>query len=61
LITVSIQIPDIEVIDVKQSGEKTADIIAKISHDLDEGSVIFQRMRNGIRKNIEGTNQNMYS
>jgi hypothetical protein len=36
VITVNIQIPDIEVIDVKQSGEKTADIIAKISHDLDE-------------------------
>jgi hypothetical protein len=48
----NIKIPDIEVIDLKKSGETTADIIAKISNDLDEGMVIFQRLRNGIRKNI---------
>ena len=60
-VTVHISIPDIQVIDVKKSGDTTADIIAKISNDLDEGTIIFQRLRNGIRKNIEGTNQNAYS
>lgn len=60
-VTLSIQIPDIEVIDLKKTGEATAEIIAKISNDLDEGTVIFQRLRNGIRKNIEWTNQNAYS
>ena len=51
-VNLDIKIPDIEVIDLKKSGEATADVIAKISHDLDEGTVIFQRLRNGIWKNI---------
>ena len=59
-VTLNIKIPDIEVIDLKQSGEKTADIIAKISNDLDEGTVIFQRLRNGVRNTISGSNQNGY-
>lgn len=59
-VTLNIKIPDIEVIDVKKSGEKTADIIAKISNDLDEWTIIFQRLRNWIRKNISGSNQNEY-
>ncbi len=36
IVTLNINIPDIEVIDIKKSGEKTADIIAKISNDMDE-------------------------
>ncbi|MCX6825442.1 MAG: VCBS repeat-containing protein [candidate division SR1 bacterium] len=59
-ISVNIATPDIEVLDVKKTGEATADIIAKISNDLDEGMVIFQRLRNGIRSNISGSNQNTY-
>lgn len=58
IVTVDIKIPDIEVIDFKKNGEKTADIIAQISNDMDEGLVVFQRLRNGIRKNIAGTMQN---
>jgi hypothetical protein len=53
IVTLSIKIPDIQVIDIKKSGEETADVIAKISNDMDEGMVIFQRLRNNIRKNIE--------
>lgn len=59
-VSINIKTPDIEVLDVKKTGEETADIIAKISNDLDEWTVIFQRLRNGIRKNIEGSNQNSY-
>lgn len=59
-VTLNIKIPNIEVIDVKKSGETTAEIIAKISNDLDEGTVIFQRLRNGVRKDIAGSNQNTY-
>jgi hypothetical protein len=51
-VTLNIKIPDIEVIDMKKSTEETAEVIAKISNDLDEGTVIFQRLRNGTRKNI---------
>lgn len=36
IVTVDIKIPDIEVIEFKRSGEKTADIIAQISNDMDE-------------------------
>jgi len=57
---VNIKIPDIEVINVRKSGETTADIVAKISNDLDTGMIIFQRQRNGIRKDIQGSNQNTY-
>jgi len=57
-VSLNIKIPDIEVIDMKKSWETTADIIAKISNDMDEWLVIFQRLRNGIRKDIQGTNQN---
>jgi len=53
IVTLSIKIPDIQVIDIKKSGEETADVIAKISNDMDEGMVIFQRLRNNMRKNIE--------
>lgn len=59
-VDINIKIPEIEVIDVKKSGEETADIIAKISNDLDEWMIIFQRLRNGIRKNIEWSKQNSY-
>lgn len=52
VVTLSISIPDIEIIDLKKSGETTADIVAKISNDIDEGMVIFQRLRNGMRKDI---------
>ncbi len=57
-VTIDIKIPGIEVIDVKKSGEATADIVAKISNDIDEWMVIFQRLRNGVRKNIAWSNQN---
>jgi len=60
IVTLSIKIPDIQVIDIKKSGEETADVIAKISNDMDEGMVIFQRLRNNMRKNIEWSNQNNY-
>jgi len=56
---VNIKIPDIEVIDIKQ-GEGTAEIVAKISNDLDEGMVVFQRLRNGVRNTISGSYQNSY-
>ena len=56
----SIKIPDIQIIDLKKSGTETAEIIAKISNDMDEGMVIFQRLRNGVRNNISGSNQNGY-
>ncbi len=57
-ITVNINTPNIEIIDLKKSGKNTADIIAKISNDLDEGMVIFQRLRNGLRNDIKGSKQN---
>jgi hypothetical protein len=60
-VNLSIQIPNIEVIDLKKTWEKTAEIIAKISNDLDEWTVIFQRLRNGIRKNMDWTEANQYS
>ena len=47
-------------IDIKKNWDTTADIIAKISHDLDEGLVIFQRLRNGVRKDIAWSNQTSY-
>lgn len=59
-VTLKIMIPDIQIIDLKKSGEDTADIIAKISNDIDEGQVIFQRLRNGIRSTIKWSNQNSY-
>ncbi len=58
IVTLEIKIPEIEVIDLKKSGKETADIIAQISNDMDEGLVVFQRLRNGIRKDIAGTRQN---
>lgn len=60
IVTVNIKIPTIEIVDVNKTGDGTADIIAKISNDLDEWMVIFQRLRNGIWQNIEGSNQNTY-
>lgn len=57
-VKLSIKTPDLEIVDVKKTGKDTADIIAKISNDLDEGLIIFQRLRNGVRKDIEWSNQN---
>ena len=59
-VTVSIKIPDIEILNLKKTWEETTEVIAEISHDVDEGMVTFQRLRNGLRKNIEGTNKNTY-
>lgn len=47
-------------IDVKKTGTETSNIIAKISNDLDEGNVLFQRLRNGVRNTITGSNANSY-
>lgn len=52
-VKLNIKTPDLEIVDVKKTGKDTADIIAKISNDLDEGLIIFQRLRNGVRKDIE--------
>lgn len=57
-VSLNIKIPDLEIVDVKKTGKETADIIAKISNDLDEGMIIFQRLRNGIRKDLVGSQQN---
>lgn len=57
-VTLNIKVPDIEIVDMKKTGEETADIVAKISADIDSGMVIFQRLRNGMRNNIEGNRQN---
>lgn len=59
-VRLTITIPEIEIIDLQKSGEETADIIAQITNDMDEGMVIFQRLRNNMRQNIEGSNQNEY-
>ncbi len=56
-VTLTIKVPGIEVIDVKKSWPTTAEIIAKISNDLDEWTIIFQRLRNGLWKDIAWSNQ----
>ena len=58
-VTINIKVPEIEIVDLKKS-QGAAEIIAKISNDLDEWTVIFQRLRNSIRKNIAWSDQNIY-
>lgn len=55
IVNLTINIPQIEITDVRQIDSGNAEIIAKIEHDLDEGLVTFQRERNGIIKAITGT------
>lgn len=57
-VRLTITIPEIKIIDLQKSDEETADIIAQITNDMDKGMVIFQRLRNNIRQDIEGSNQN---
>jgi hypothetical protein len=59
-VKLNIGIPTIEVIDLKKSWQETANIIAKISNDLDTWMVIFQRLRNGVRNDIQWSTGNSY-
>jgi hypothetical protein len=59
-VNLAIDIPKIEVTSVNQLDKNTAQIIANLEHDLDEGLVTFQRVRNSMVKDITGTNSNTY-
>jgi hypothetical protein len=51
-INITVKIPEISIIETKQINEESAQIIAELSNDVDEGNVSFQRQRNDIRKII---------
>lgn len=59
-VTLHIKIPEIWIDHIENdSGSSTAQIIAQIKPDVDEGNVVFQRARNGTWKEVTGNN--MYS
>lgn len=58
VVKLKIQIPEINITDVRKIDDQNAEIIAEIENDLDEGLVTFQRARNGLIKPITGTTAN---
>jgi hypothetical protein len=56
-ITLNIKIPDITITNIEKNSETQATITAELSHDIDEGTVTFQKNRHGYRTNLSATNQ----
>jgi hypothetical protein len=58
VVNLDIAVPKITIDSVNQLDKNTAEVIASIEHDLDEGLVTFQRTRNNMVHDITGTNSN---
>jgi hypothetical protein len=54
-IVLTIELPDITITDIEKDSETTATITAELSQDIDEGTVTFQKNRNGFRTNLFAT------
>ena len=59
-VTLSIAVPDIAMKDVIQISETSGQLISELSHDIDEGMVVFQRLRNDKWQQITGTLSNLF-
>ena len=60
VVNFNIQIPEINITDVKKIDNQNAEIIAELENDIDEGLVTFQRDRNGMIQAITGTTANSF-
>jgi hypothetical protein len=56
-VTLTISIPNITITSIEKNTETTATITAELSQDVDEGTVSFQKNRNGYRDALVAENQ----
>jgi len=59
-VVLDIQIPDIEIVDMNQISDDSAMVVAEISHDIDSGSVMFDRYRRGVWSYLSGSEDSDY-
>jgi len=58
-INLHIDMPNIEIVNINQLSENSANIIAKIEHDMDEWSVVFEKNRYGFWNYLTWTNDSI--